>query len=135
MTVAAGTEVPFQEIQVVTREILKAYAQASGDNNPIHLDEEVAKGVGLPGVIAHGMLIAGYIGERAERFVREQVSGDGWRIGRFQVRFKAMTFPGDAVSVGGAVKQATADEIVLDLRAQKQTGEVTTTATVAVKRC
>jgi len=134
MTVAAGTEVPLEEIQVVTREILEAYAEASGDHNPIHLDDEVARGAGLPGVIAHGMLIAGYVAERAERFVRVRIPGEGWRIGRFQVRFKAMTFPGDAVSVGGSVKQATADEIVLDLRAQKQTGEVTTTATVVVKR-
>jgi len=40
----------------VTREDLRAYADASGDPNPIHLDPEVAAQVGLPGVIAHGML-------------------------------------------------------------------------------
>jgi len=39
----------------VTREDLRAYAQASGDHNPIHTDEQVATAVGLPGVIAHGM--------------------------------------------------------------------------------
>ena len=39
----------------VTRADLAAYAEASGDHNPIHQDEEVARSVGLPGVIAHGM--------------------------------------------------------------------------------
>src|SRR5690606_15027699 len=40
----------------VTRADLVRYAEASGDPNPIHQDEEVARSVGLPGVIAHGML-------------------------------------------------------------------------------
>jgi len=40
---------------LITRADLVAYAEASGDHNPIHQDEEVARGVGLPGVIAHGM--------------------------------------------------------------------------------
>ena len=39
----------------VTRADLVRYAEASGDHNPIHQDEEVARSVGLPGVIAHGM--------------------------------------------------------------------------------
>lgn len=39
----------------ITRADLVAYAEASGDHNPIHQDEEVARSVGLPGVIAHGM--------------------------------------------------------------------------------
>ena len=46
-----------RELRVTfTREQIAAYAEASGDHNPIHLDEEFAKSVGLPGVIAHGML-------------------------------------------------------------------------------
>ena len=51
----------------VARADLVAYAAASGDHNPIHQDEEVARSVGLPGVIAHGMftlaLVARYLGE------------------------------------------------------------------------
>ena len=51
----------------VTRADLVAYAAASGDHNPIHQDEEIARSVGLPGVIAHGMftlaLVARYLGE------------------------------------------------------------------------
>lgn len=51
----------------ITRADLVAYAAASGDQNPIHQDEDVARAVGLPGVIAHGMytlaLAARYVGE------------------------------------------------------------------------
>src|ERR671917_2405683 len=50
----AGEELREQSFEV-TREDLVRYASASGDHNPIHQDEEVARSVGLPGVIAHGM--------------------------------------------------------------------------------
>lgn len=53
-TLAAGEELEPQEY-AVTRADLVAYAEASGDHNPIHQDEQVAVSVGLPGVIAHGM--------------------------------------------------------------------------------
>jgi acyl dehydratase len=46
----------------ITRADLVAYAEASGDPNPIHQDEDVARSVGLPGVIAHGMLTLGLAG-------------------------------------------------------------------------
>jgi len=42
-----------------TKEQIAAYAEASGDRNPIHLDDEFARTVGLPGIIAHGMLQMG----------------------------------------------------------------------------
>lgn len=65
----------------ITRADLRAYAEASGDPNPIHLDEEVAKAVGLPDVIAHGMLTMAL----AARYVDEQV-GPG-RIADISARF------------------------------------------------
>lgn len=51
-----------EKVFTVTRADLVAYAQASGDHNPIHQDEEVALSVGLPGVIAHGMYTLGLVG-------------------------------------------------------------------------
>ena len=53
-TLTTGEELEPQEY-AVTRADLVAYAEASGDHNPIHQDEQVAVSVGLPGVIAHGM--------------------------------------------------------------------------------
>lgn len=57
----------------VTREDLVAYAAASGDHNPIHQDDEVARSVGLPGVIAHGMFTMAL----AARYVEEWVGRRG----------------------------------------------------------
>ena len=50
----------------VTRADLVAYANASGDQNPIHQDEQVARSVGLPGVIAHGMFTMALVGRAVE---------------------------------------------------------------------
>ena len=116
-----------QSFGPITQEMLKSYAEASGDFNPIHLDEEVAKKAGLPGVIAHGMLIAAYIAERAEEFIAKENPGENYRWSEFQTRFKAMTFLGDSPSVGGTVKRRTPEELVLDLQARNQKGEITTT--------
>jgi acyl dehydratase len=66
----------------VTRADLVRYAGASGDFNPIHWNERVATGVGLPGVIAHGMLTMGI----AARAVTEW-TGDPGRLVEYQVRF------------------------------------------------
>lgn len=52
----------------VTRADLVAYAAASGDHNPIHSDEEVARAVGLPGVIAHGMYTLGLVGRAVDEW-------------------------------------------------------------------
>jgi acyl dehydratase len=53
-SMSGGTALALQ-VFTITRADLVAYAQASGDHNPIHQDEQVARSVGLPGVIAHGM--------------------------------------------------------------------------------
>ena len=58
---AAGDVLP-EQVYAVTRADLVAYADASGDQNPIHQDEEVALSVGLPGVIAHGMYTLALVG-------------------------------------------------------------------------
>ena len=56
-----GAALP-EQVFTVTRADLVAYAEASGDHNPIHQDEEIALGVGLPGVIAHGMYTLALVG-------------------------------------------------------------------------
>jgi acyl dehydratase len=116
----------------ITREQLREYAQASGDFNPIHLDEEVAKKNGLPGIIAHGMLIAGFIAERGRAAAAG--SGGSWTLVRLQNRFRAMTFLGDTLSIGGAVKSVSETSLVLDLQARNQKGEVVTTGVASFER-
>jgi acyl dehydratase len=52
-----------EKVYYVNRALLKQYADASGDHNPIHQDEVFAKSVGLPDVIAHGMLTMALVGK------------------------------------------------------------------------
>lgn len=66
----------------ITRADLVAYAEASGDHNPIHQDEAVARSVGLPGVIAHGM----YTLALAARYVDEEL-GEPGRVARIGAKF------------------------------------------------
>ena len=75
-----------------TRELIAAYAEASGDRNPIHLDEEAARAAGLPGVIAHGMLQMGLLA---------RVAGDPARLRRLSCRFAEVVRPGDTVTFRG----------------------------------
>lgn len=107
----------------VTQAQLRIYADASGDYNPIHLDEEVAKKAGLPGVIAHGMFVAGLVSERALKFLKESELSE-YRMESFYTRFKAMTRLGDVPTVGGTIKEVTDRSFVLDLQARNQRGEL-----------
>src|SRR5690349_18696664 len=94
----------------ITREQLKLYADASGDPNLIHLDDTVAKKMGLPGVIAHGMITMAFMGEFLHQTIQEVAGGKG-SIAEMSCRFKAMTFPGDVITVSGEVKNV-ADGLV-----------------------
>jgi acyl dehydratase len=130
---SAQVEIPFHSMGTISREQLKAYAQASGDHNPIHLDDKAAQAIGLTGVIAHGMLIAGLINERALRFITE-TAGHKWWVSRSQTRFRAMTLPGDEVQIGGTVKSQSDQEWSLELQAKNQKGEVTTITGLTLTR-
>jgi acyl dehydratase len=71
------------------------YAEASGDQMPIHLDDNVAKAVGLPGIIVHGLCTMAFAG----RAVIEGVAGgDPTRLRRLAVRFSRPVLPGQAIT-------------------------------------
>ena len=65
--IEVGTELP-EKVFCVDRALLKQYADASGDQNPIHQNEEFALSVGLPNVIAHGMLTMALVGKYVSDF-------------------------------------------------------------------
>ena len=86
--------------RAVTSDRITAYADASGDHNPLHLDEEYAKTTQFGGVIAHGMLSMAFVGElMATNFPDTWHSG-----GKMKLRFKAPVNPGETVEVGGEVQ-------------------------------
>ena len=75
-------DVVAERVFLINRELLKSYANASGDQNPIHQDEAFAKSVGLPDVIAHGMLTMALVA----KFVTDWVGGSG-AVKEFSARF------------------------------------------------
>jgi acyl dehydratase len=92
-----GQELPPVVKGPITREDLKAYAAASGDPNPMHLDDELARSAGHPGVFAHGMLSMGYLGELLVRAAGPAA------VRRFRARFVKLTWPGEVVTCRGRV--------------------------------
>jgi len=71
------------------------YAEASGDNMPIHLDAEVAKSVGLPGIIIHGLCTMAFTSVAA---VSELCGGDSTKLRRLAVRFSRPVLPGQEIT-------------------------------------
>ena len=92
--------------KTVTQEQITAYARASGDHNPIHLDPEFASTTQFGGIVAHGMLTLAFVSEMLTRDF-----GRSWlETGRLKVRFKAAARPGDRVTTWGeVVKQGRQD--------------------------
>ena len=79
--------------RTITQDRVNAYADASGDHNPIHVDEAFAASTPFGGTIAHGMLVLALIGE-----TMHAAHGERWlREGKLKVRFKAPTRPGERV--------------------------------------
>ncbi len=102
---------PVEKLQLVK------YAGASGDFNPLHTDPEVGKAVGLGGLIAHGMLVMGFVGQAITTWVPKK------HLRKFGVRFAGMTRPGDVVTITGVVKGKQAPgKIICDVEAKNQNG-------------
>ena len=72
---------------------IAAYAEASRDHNPIHLDGDFARSVGLPGIIAHGMLQMGILAA-----IAAEAAGGAGRLRQLYCRFAGMVEPGDTVT-------------------------------------
>ena len=88
--IAVGTTLE-EKVFFVDRALLKAYADASGDQNPIHQNEEFAVSVGLPNVIAHGMLTMALVGKYVSDF-----AGGSAKVVEFGARFtKPLIVPAD----------------------------------------
>jgi acyl dehydratase len=118
----AGDLIPPVEKPAITTTQLVQYAGASGDFNRIHYDEPFAKEGGFPSVIAHGMLSMAFFGTLVADF-----AGGAQKVVRLSARFRAVTFPGDRITVGGEVTScdAAAGTAALKLFAKKTDGTVT----------
>jgi len=91
------------------------YKDASGDPNPIHVDEEFAKSVGLPGVILHGL----YTMAQVARANNAAAGGDPRALKRLAGQFRGMGFPEQEITVTGTVKEERDGSVVVDTVAEQ----------------
>ena len=91
------------------------YAGASGDFNPIHIDPEFAKQVGLPGNILHGL----YTMAQVARANVNAAGGDPRALKRLSVQFRGMGFPEQEITVTGSVKEERDGRAVIDTEAEQ----------------
>ena len=102
-----GTQLP-EHVFYIDRALLKQYADASGDQNPIHQDETFAINVGLPNVIAHGMLTMGLVGKYAADW-----AGGSAQVKEYSARFTKPVIVPDGANVDLTVS-ASIGEILPD---------------------
>ena len=119
LTSASAGDTLLETSETLRRADLVAYADASGDQNPIHQDEAFAKSVGLPDIIAHGMLTMGLVASRIEELAQ------GHPIVSFGTRFAAPV----VVPAGG---DARVDIVVSLFSRDDDAGRVTLDAAVSV---
>jgi acyl dehydratase len=108
---APGDRLPSLE-RLVTRSDVKAYADAGGDQNPLHQDDGFARSVGFEGIIAHGMFTMGHMAASVTDW-----AGEGTVVRRIAAQFRAPVFMGERITAGGTVREVDPAErtVMLDL--------------------
>jgi acyl dehydratase len=109
-----GQEV-FEAAKVVKREDVKAYADASGDQNPLHQDDDFARSVGFPGIIAHGMFSMAHLAKAVKDW-----AGNPAALRSLSVQFRAVVYMDETLVAKGKVAgldQSTGD-VTLDVWAE-----------------
>src|ERR671919_445187 len=110
----AGEALP--ELRVTPDKYLPhRYAGASGDFNPIHIDPEFAKAVGLPGNILHGL----YSMAQVARAHTDAAGGDPRALRRLSVQFRGMGMPEQEIVVTATVREADGGHVVTDTVAEQ----------------
>jgi acyl dehydratase len=132
-SVEKGTELPARSYRVSRLDLIE-YCGASGDFNVIHWNERIARSVGLPNVIAHGM----YTMAQAGKFVSEW-AGDPGAVTDFGVRFSAMVVvpddeQGATIEVSGKILEKLPDNrVTVDIVAKADGAKVLTRARATVR--
>ncbi|USK61721.1 MaoC/PaaZ C-terminal domain-containing protein [Peribacillus asahii] len=112
----------------ITHSQLVRYAGASGDFNPIHTVVPFAESAGLGGVIAHGMLVKGFVGQAISQWFSTK------DLVKFSTRFRAMTRPGEKITVQGSVVEETENRWICQAEAVNEAGEVKVKSSFEIKK-
>jgi acyl dehydratase len=114
----SGDQVP--ELRVTPDRFLTVrYAGASGDFNPIHIDEEFAKTVGLPGRILHGLWTMAQVAR-----AQTDAAGGPEHLKRLSVQFRGMGIPEQEIVVTGTVKESDGGRVLIDTVAEQSGSQI-----------
>jgi acyl dehydratase len=114
----AGSDIP--EVRVTPDKYLTArYAGASGDFNPIHIDEEFARAVGLPGRILHGLWTMAQVAR-----AQTDAAGGPEHLKRLKVQFRGMGLPEQEVVVSGTVREVADGRAIVDTVAEQSGDQI-----------
>ena len=132
LPILEGTALP-ELVRCVTQPDINKYAEASGDYNPIHIDEQFAASTPLGGTIAHGMLVLAYMSE-----MLSGAFGEPWdSTGRLSLRFRSPARPGDTLTVSGQVESVAEENAIVcvtcSLSCRNQAGEVVVSGEARVR--
>ncbi|MDO0822247.1 MaoC family dehydratase [Desulfosporosinus nitroreducens] len=97
---------------------VRQYAEATGDFNPIHLDDDYARQAGLEGAIVHGMLTMAQISTMLTDWIGEEGT-----ISKFNVRFEQIVRPNDKITCSGSIKARSKNTLVCILEASNDKKE------------
>ena len=115
---AVGAPIP--DLRVTPDRYLTArYAGASGDFNPIHIDEEFARSVGLPGRILHGLWTMAQVAR-----AQTDAAGGPEHLRRLSVQFRGMGLPEKEIVVTGTVREQTDGRTVVDTVAEQEGAQI-----------
>jgi acyl dehydratase len=106
------------------------YAGASGDFNPIHIDVDFAKQVGLPSNILHGL----YSMAQVARACTQAAGGDPRTLRRLSVQFRGMGFPEQEITVTGSERESADGRVILDLEAEQSGNRIIRNAEAEIER-
>jgi acyl dehydratase len=124
---AAGASIP--ELRITPDKYLTVrYAGASGDFNPIHIDEEFARAVGLPGRILHGLWTMAQVAR-----AQTDAAGGPEHLRRLSVQFRGMGLPEQEVLVTGTVREVQDGVAVVDTVAEQGGNQIIRNAEAELK--
>jgi len=127
MQLKAGDEIPELVKHPTTRQLVQ-YAGSSGDFYEIHYDQDFARGVGLPGVILHGLLKAAFLGQLLTDWL-----GDEGKLKSFEVSYRGTDVPGKPYRCRGKITKVEGANAELEVWGEDEGGNRTTLGTAAVE--
>jgi acyl dehydratase len=125
-TLEPGAEIPAVAV-TPDRLLTVRYAGASGDFNPIHIDEDFARGVGLPGRILHGLWTMAQVAR-----AQTEAAGGPQALRSLAVQFRGMGVPEKEIVITGTVREVADDQATIDTVAEQDGRQIIRNATAVV---